>query len=56
VPELHPDEKGDTCAGSYARAHGFFAGNGILVQTVTCDNAFADTNGEILRRTSPNWA
>jgi len=39
--EIHPDERGVTCAGFLARAAAFFAGHGIeRVEAVMSDNAF----------------
>lgn len=37
--EIHPDEKGTTCAGFLARAAAFFASHGITVREVMTDNA-----------------
>lgn len=37
--EIHPDEKGSTCAGFLTRAAAFFAGHGITVREVMTDNA-----------------
>jgi len=37
--EIHPDEKGTTCAGFLTRAAGFYAGHGITVERVLSDNA-----------------
>lgn len=37
--EIHPDEKGATCAGFLARAAAFFASHGITVREVMTDNA-----------------
>jgi transposase InsO family protein len=40
--EIHPDERGGTCAGFLARAAGFFACHGITqIQEVMSDNAFS---------------
>lgn len=40
--EIHPDERGTTCAGFLARAAAFFTGLGIpRIQRVMTDNAFA---------------
>jgi transposase InsO family protein len=39
--EIHPDQRGATCAGFLARAAGFFAGHGITrIERVMSDNAF----------------
>jgi len=39
--EIHPDERGETCAGFMARAAGFFADLGVgPIQRVMSDNAF----------------
>jgi len=39
--EIHPDERGATCAGFLARAAGFFASHGITrIERVMSDNAF----------------
>ena len=37
--EIHPDEKGATCAGFLARAAAFFASHGITIREVMTDNA-----------------
>jgi transposase InsO family protein len=37
--EIHPDEKGPTCAGFLARAVEFFAAHGITIREVMTDNA-----------------
>lgn len=39
--EVHPDEKGATCAGFLTRAAAFMAANGAPVKQVMTDNAFA---------------
>ena len=40
--EIHPDERGQTCAGFLARAAAFFAAHGITaIERVMTDNAFA---------------
>lgn len=40
--EIHPDERGETCAGFLARAAAFFSGNGVTqIDAVMTDNAFA---------------
>jgi len=40
--EIHPDERGETCAGFMARAAEFFAGHGITrIERVMSDNAFS---------------
>jgi transposase InsO family protein len=39
--EIHPDEKGPTCAGFLTRAAAFMASHGAPVQRVMTDNAFA---------------
>ena len=39
--EVHPDEKGATCAGFLTRAAAFMAANGAPVKRVMTDNAFA---------------
>ena len=39
--EVHPDEKGPTCAGFLERAAAFIAGHGAPVKRVMTDNAFA---------------
>ncbi|GAA3290521.1 IS481 family transposase [Arthrobacter citreus] len=39
--EVHPDEKGTTCAGFLTRAAAFMAANGAPVKRVMTDNAFA---------------
>jgi transposase InsO family protein len=39
--EVHPDEKGATCAGFLTRAAAFMAAHGAPVQRVMTDNAFA---------------
>jgi transposase InsO family protein len=39
--EVHPDEKGTTCAGFLTRAAAFMAAHGAPVQRVMTDNAFA---------------
>ncbi|MBE0011253.1 IS481 family transposase [Arthrobacter sp. AET 35A] len=39
--EVHPDEKGDTCAGFLTRAAAFMAAHGAPVKRVMTDNAFA---------------
>ena len=42
--EVHPDERGETCAGFVARAGGWFAQHGVRVQRVLTDNAMAYRN------------
>ena len=37
--EIHPDEKGVTCAGFLARAAAFYAAHGITIERVLTDNA-----------------
>jgi transposase InsO family protein len=37
--EVHPDERGETCAAFLARAAGFYAEHGVKVQAVMTDNA-----------------
>ncbi len=37
--EVHPDERGGTCARFLARAAGFFAEHGVRIQAVMTDNA-----------------
>lgn len=37
--EVHPNERGDTCAGFLRRAAGFFAEHGVAIQRVMTDNA-----------------
>jgi transposase InsO family protein len=37
--EVHPDERGETCARFLARAAGFFAEHGVRVEQVMTDNA-----------------
>ena len=37
--QIHPDEKGTTCAGFLTRAAAFFASHGITVREVMTDNA-----------------
>lgn len=39
--EVHPDERGVTCAAFLARAHAWFAAHGVTVQRVLSDNAKA---------------
>lgn len=39
--EVHPDERGDTCAGFVARAGGWFAQHGVRVERVLTDNAMS---------------
>jgi transposase InsO family protein len=39
--EIHPDERGDTCAGFWRRATAFYAEHGITVTGVMTDNALA---------------
>jgi transposase InsO family protein len=39
--EIHPDERGETCAGFARRAIAFYAKLGVRVQRVITDNAFA---------------
>jgi transposase InsO family protein len=40
--EIHPDEKGTTCAGFLTRAIGYFAGHGITsIEELMTDNAWA---------------
>jgi transposase InsO family protein len=37
--EVHPDERGETCAAFLARAAGFYAERGVRVEAVMTDNA-----------------
>src|SRR5207302_618837 len=37
--EVHPDERGETCAAFLARAAGFYAERGVRVHAVMTDNA-----------------
>jgi transposase InsO family protein len=37
--EVHPNERGDTCAGFLRRAAGFYAAHGVAMQRVMTDNA-----------------
>jgi transposase InsO family protein len=37
--EVHPDERGETCAGFLLRAAGFFAEHGVRVEAIMTDNA-----------------
>lgn len=39
--EIHPDERGSTCAGFVERAVAFYAAIGVVVERVITDNAFA---------------
>jgi transposase InsO family protein len=39
--EVHPDERGDTCAGFLQRAIAWFAARGVVIERVMTDNAFA---------------
>ena len=39
--EIHPDERGATCAGFLQRAGAWFAEHGVTIERVMTDNAFA---------------
>lgn len=47
--EVHPDEKGTTCAGFLDRATRFYRGLGVTVERVITDNAFAYRNSAAFR-------
>jgi transposase InsO family protein len=48
--EIHPDEKGQTCAGFLIRAAAWFAAHGVdRIQRVMTDNAFAYRNSRAWR-------
>lgn len=48
--EVHPDERGQTCAGFAARAIEFYAHLGVRVERVITDNAFAYRNSTAFRQ------
>ncbi|MFF2496629.1 integrase core domain-containing protein, partial [Agromyces sp. NPDC058064] len=47
--EIHPDERGATCAGFLERAIAFYAQLGVRVERVITDNAFAYRNSTVFR-------
>jgi transposase InsO family protein len=47
--EIHPDEKGDTCAGFIQRAGAFFASHGITIERVMTDNHWSYRNTHTVR-------
>jgi transposase InsO family protein len=47
--ELLPDERGQTCADFLARAAAWFAGQGVRIERVMTDNAFAYTQSKAFR-------
>jgi transposase InsO family protein len=50
--EVHPDERGDTCAAFLSRAHAWFAGHGITVQRILSDNAKAYRTSRVFTTTA----
>jgi hypothetical protein len=55
--EIHPDEKGTTCARFLSRAGAFFHAAGIeRIERILTDNAFAYRNSQPSRLQPPTWA
>jgi transposase InsO family protein len=50
--EVHPNERGDTCAAFLARAHAWFAAHDVVVQRVLTDNAKAYRTSRVFRDTA----
>lgn len=49
--EVHPDERGETCARFLARAAGFFAEQGVRIEQVMTDNALNYVRSEAFGQT-----
>lgn len=49
--EIHPDERGETCAGFLRRAAAWFAAHGIVIERVMTDNAMAYRRSRAWRET-----
>lgn len=49
--EVHPDERGETCARFLGRAAGFFAEQGVRIEQVMTDNALNYVRSEIFAET-----